>query len=604
MPRSACPGPLNVGQNFEDGSMNRVSGTFIRLAMSLAAALAVSFTHADVVAAQEGNGGSGGRARVLVAPLKSGDGVKKDFGKKVSEEVQKDLKDFPTLTTIESNTIKDELRRLKLDEEDLGLIQWRQLAGRLDADLVMYGEVSRAAGGNAVNVSFVDSRSGDELPVPQFQVAGDGKDEVEEAAGVIVTAFEGQVEYQRAVLFCQDYLSAEQYEDAIRNCDDALTRNPGSTTAHYLRGRAYMGMEDYESARTDLESVVADNPAEVLALQSLAYTEAQLGNTERSLELYREYLNFNPGDANVRMTIAYDLAQAGAYDAAIALLEEGLEVDPMNADLWEYLGNVSLNKGTAAATEGAEATITDEASVRRAAEAYDEVLQIKGEETSPEILRNVIAAHLALGEYDQALAFADRAQASRPDDPALWSMRADVYGKMDRPADAADAMDEVLALDPSYPNGHARRGFFKLSAGDTDAAIEDLRLAVDEGTDPEAVAGQMLSRGYNDYFKAGQYGEAIQMFTVGAEFAQPGRTQDQLYFFKAYGYYQQGVQIDASNESAEACAPAQRALSNFEQVLPNLNRAGNEQPNAQSDIRESTDVYLYRQQQIIRKACQ
>ena len=584
--------------------MNRVSGTFIRLAMSLAAALAVSLTHADVVAAQEGNGGSGGRARVLVAPLKSGDGVKKDFGKKVSEEVQKDLKDFPTLTTIESNTIKDELRRLKLDEEDLGLIQWRQLAGRLDADLVMYGEVSRAAGGNAVNVSFVDSRSGDELPVPQFQVAGDGKDEVEEAAGVIVGAFEGQVEYQRAVLFCQDYLSAEQYEDAIRNCDDALTRNPASTTAQYLRGRAYMGLENYESARTDLASVVEANPAEVLALQSLAYTEAQLGNTERSLELYREYLNFNPGDANVRMTIAYDLAQAGAYDAAIALLEEGLEVDPMNADLWEYLGNVSLNKGTAAATEGAEATITDEASVRRAAEAYDEVLKIKGEETSPEILRNVIAAHLALGEYDQALAFADRAQASRPDDPALWSMRADVYGKMDRHADAADAMDEVLALDPDYPNGHARRGFFKLSAGDTDAAIEDLRLAVQEGTDPEAVAGQMLSRGYNDYFKAGQYGEAIQMFTVGAEFAQPGRTQDQLYFFKAYGYYQQGVQIDASNESAEACAPAQRALSNFEQVLPNLNRAGNEQPNAQSDIRESTDVYLYRQQQIIRKACQ
>ncbi|MEJ2269653.1 MAG: hypothetical protein P8Y04_07765, partial [Desulfobulbaceae bacterium] len=155
-----------------------------------------------------------------------------------------------------------------------------------------------------------------------------------------------------------------------------------------------------------------------------------------------------------------------------------------------------------------------------------------------------------------------------------------------------------------YPNGHARRGFYKLSAGETDAAIEDLRLAVQEGTDPEAVAGQMLSRGYNDYFKAGLYSEAIQMFTVGAEFAQPGRTQDQLYFFKAYGYYQQGVQIDASNESAEACAPAQRALSHFEQVLPNLNRAGNEQPNAQSDIRESTDVYLYRQQQIIRKACQ
>ena len=63
------------------------------------------------------------------------------------------------------------------------------------------------------------------------------------------------------------------------------------------------------------------------------------------------------------------------------------------------------------------------------------------------------------------------------------------------------------------------------------------------------------------------------------------------------------MQIDASNEAAEACAPAQRALSKFEQVLPNLNRAGNEQPNAQSDIRENMDVYLYRQQQLIKKAC-
>ena len=583
--------------------MNRVSRTTIRLVMSLAAAVAVSFAQADVVTAQEGNGGSGGRARVLVAPLKSGDGVKKDFGKKVSEEVQKDLRDFPTLTTIDHNTVKDELKRLKLDEDDLGLIQWRQLAGRLDADLVMYGEVSRAAGGNAVNVSFVESRTGDELTVPEFKVAGDGKDEVQEAAAVIVTAFGGQVEYQRAIMFCGDYLSAQQYEDAIRNCDDALTRNPGSMTALYLRGRAYMGMEDYESARTDLATVIDENPAEVLALQSLAYSEAQLGNTERATELYREYLNFNPGDASVRMTIAYDLAQAGAYDPAIALLEEGIEVDPTNADLWEYLGNVSLNKGTASEGEGGEATITDEEAVRRAAEAYDQVLKIKGEETSPEILRNVIAAHLALGDYDQALAFADRAQATRPDDPALWSMRADVYGKMDRPADAADAMDEVLTLDPSYPNAHARRGFFKLAAGDTDSAITDLRVAVEEGTDPEAVASQMLGRGYNDHFKAGQYDDAIQMFTVGAEFAPPGRTRDQLYFFTAYGYYQQGVQIDASNEAAEACAPAQRALSKFEQVLPNLNRAGNEQPNAQSDIRESTDVYLYRQQQLIKKAC-
>ncbi len=134
----------------------------------------------------------------------------------------------------------------------------------------------------------------------------------------------------------------------------------------------------------------------------------------------------------------------------------------------------------------------------------------KGEETSPDILRNVIAAHLALGEYRAGARVrgpSARESAGRSG-PVVHAGQCS--GKMERPADAADAMNEVLALDPSYPNGHARRGFFRLTAGQTDSAIADLRLAVEEGTDPDAVAGQMLSRGYNDYFKAGQYGDAIQ----------------------------------------------------------------------------------------------
>ena len=93
------------------------------------------------------------------------------------------------------------------------------------------------------------------------------------------------------------------------------------------------------------------------------------------------------------------------------------------------------------------------------------------------------------------------------------------------------------------------------------------------------------------------------MFEVGTSVATPGRVRDQLYFWTAYTYYQQGVAIDGSNEVNEACQPARRALSKFQQVLPNLDRAGAEQPQSQAQIRESTDVYIYRQEQIIRKNC-
>ncbi len=569
----------------------------------LAVAAASLVFAAGTAVAQDG--GSGGRARVLVAPLQVDGAVKKDFGKKIAEDVRDGLEEIPTLIAIEWNEVKDELRRLKLKEEDLGLIQWRQLAGRLNADVVMTGVVGSAAGGNQVSVSFVDSKSGDEVDVPGFIVPGDGGDDVKQAAGVIVTAFGDQVDYRRALLFCQDYLAAEQYDDALRNCDEALSTNAESTTGHYLRGRVYMGLESWTEAADDLAIVIENNSAEVDALNALAYVYAQMGDMERAVELYREYLNFNPGDASVRMTVAFELAQAGGEDEAIDLLQEGIAIDSTNAELWEFLGNVALKKGTTAAEDAMEDTgaIADEAAVRLAVEAYDHVLELKGEDMNPEILRNVIAANLELGDFDAALTFADRAQALMPEDAGLWSIRSDIYGRMERYDDAVAALDRTLELDSAYPNAYLRRGFLKLRSGDSQGGTTDLETAVAQGADVEVVAGQLLARGYNDFFKTGRYNEALAMFEVGTDLASAGRVRDQLYFFTAYGYYQQGVSIDGSNEANEACQPARRALSKFQQVLPNLDRAGAEQPQSQAQIRESTDVYIYRQEQIIRKNC-
>jgi tetratricopeptide (TPR) repeat protein len=569
----------------------------ITAGLTLAALVTVS-----PAAAQE-SGSSGGRAKVLVAPIAQANGVRRNFGRKVSEEVLERLEDLGTLSPITDKTVKDELKKLKLDEDDLGLVQWRQLAGRLNADLVLHGTVQPSSAGNAFSVQFVDARSGDATPIPQFSVQDDGGDGVREAADRIMAAIEGQVEYQRSLLFCADYLSAEQYEDALRNCEQAVAFNPTGSSGRYLRGRVFMGLEEYEAAKADLQMVVEQNPAEVDALNSLAFTEAQLGNMDRASELYGQYLNFNPGDAAVRMNIAFQLAQAGGYDEAISLLQAGIAVDSTNAGLWEFLGNVALNKGTTATEGSGDGSIADVESIRIAVDAYNKVLELKGAETDPQILKNVVAAYLEVGDYDDALSFATRAETQLPNDASLRSLRADVHARMEDYPAAIRAMDEALRIDPNLARGLTKRGFFKLSGGDTDGALTDLRAAVAGGENPDVVAGQMLSRGYNDHYKAGEYSRAIELFNVGTEFAEPGETREQLYFFTAFSHYQLGVRIDQSNEVAEACAPARRALAQFEQVLPSLSRAGNIQAESQAQIRESTDVYLYREQQIVRKAC-
>jgi tetratricopeptide (TPR) repeat protein len=553
------------------------------------------------------SGSGGGRARVLVAPIEQDNGVKRNFGRKVSEEVLKRLESAGTLSPIGDRTVKDELKKLKLDADDLGLVQWRQLAGRLDADLVLHGTVKKSSAGNAFTVQFVDARSGDATPIPEFAVQDDSGRGINEAADKIMGAIESQVEYQRSLLFCADYLQSEQYDDALRNCEQAIEFNPASSTGRYLIGRVYMGLEDYEAAQGPLQSVVEQNPAEVDALNSLAFTEAQLGNMGRAMELYGEYLNFNPGDVDVRMNIAFQLASAGGYDEAIGLLQAGLDVDSTHAGLWEFLGNVALNKGTASSLDdgdvSGEGSIADEEAILIAVRAYNKVLELKGSETDPQILKNVVAAYLEVGDYEAALSFANRAEAQLAEDASMRSLRADVHARMEDYPAAIAAMDEALRLDPAIERGIMKRGFFKLSAGDSQGAIADLRVAVQDGEDPDVVASQMLSRGYNDHYKAGRYEQAIELFQVGTEFASPGETRQQLYFFTAFSHYQVGVRIDQANETAEACQPGRRALAQFEQVLPNLNRAGSIQAESQAQIRESADVYLYREQQIVRKAC-
>lgn len=567
---------------------------------------------------------SSGRAKVLVVPIAEDNGVKRNFGRKVSDRVRDRLGDISTLTAIGERAVRDELSRLKLREDDLGVVQWRQLAGRLDADLLLAGTVSRASGGNAFNVSFIDARTGDATEIPEFVVQDDGGRGENEAADYIMAAVEGQVEYQRALLFCADYLGSQEYEDALRNCEEAARYNPNSMSVRYLTGRVMMGLENWEEAREHLSVVVEDNPAEVDALNSLAYTEAQLGNTTRAMVLYREYLGFNPDDASVRMQIAYDLVQAGGYDEAISLLQEGIARDSVNADLWEFLGNVQLNKGTTAgpglqgtgtgiggpdeatgdgedvAEQAAGASVANEGAIREAVAAYEKVLELRGDETNPQILKNVVAAYLQLGQLDDATRFAARAEERLPEDASLRSLRADVRARAGDFPGAIAAMDEALRIDPELPRGLMKRGFFKLTAGDEAGAMRDLRAAADGGADRDIVAQQLLSRGYNDYFQNGQYDRAAQMFETALEFAEAPQTSQQLHFFAAFSHYQAGVNIDAANQ-AEACQPARQALSRFRQVLPHLNEAGNFQAENQAQLRESTDVYLYREEAILGK---
>lgn len=577
-------------------------------AVLCSALLACASAPPDPPSSQTDQGQPSGRTRVLVPPLQTSSGVDRDFGSDVAKRVRQRLGSFDVLTAVTGAEIEDATKEFDLAPSEMTPAQWRQLAGQVNAGLILFGEATPGSdGGVDVEMQFVDASTGDELRSPGFSVDRDGGNGRRAAADMIANTLDSQVAFQRSLLFCEDYVGAGQYEDALRNCNKALGINGNSTRGRMIRGRIYREQQQWEKARQDFAVVVENDESNPDALQNLAYVNAQLGNTERATALYRTYLNFNPDDAQIRLNVAYNLASAGGLDDALGLLEEGVRRDSTNANLWKYLGDVALRKGTTGSgrnVQGEGAGVEDTASLRTAVDAYERVLELRGDSASPDLIRNTIAAQMQMGNLQEGLDLANRALESRPDDADLLDLKARILARQKEYSAAAGVMDSVIALDPEYDRAYLRRGNYRLQSGaSVEEVMADFEQAVENGTDGNVVANRMLAIGHNDYFQDGDLRTAARVFEAGLQFAESGsEAANQLHFFLGYGAYRQGEQLDKQN-AEEVCEPAERALARFEQATRHLRQAGGYQAGSRRKLTKAADDYAYRQSQIIKKAC-
>lgn len=557
----------------------------------------------ETLAAQEQAGS--GRARVLVATFQTADGVDDGFGEDIAEELREEVDDFDLLVAVEWDDIDDALDRFDLDHKSMDLIQWRQLASRLNAQLLIFGDISSASAGNQVDALFVETRQGEETEIPTFSVQGDDDDAVREVSSQIAATLDEHVSFLSARLNCQDYLSSDQFGDAARNCDRALEIRPNSTQALYLRGQIAVEQESWDEAIEYLERALEQSSDHEEALQSLAYAHAQAGNMERATELYRDYLEFNPADQDVRLTVAYNLANAGAYPEAMSIIRDGLDRDSTSAALWKYLGDVAIRQGTAsdqAQLRGGTA-ISDTSAIETALEAYRKFSSLQPDSADVSLYRNMIGAQLQLEDLSGASETVREALDRVGSEPALWSLQADIRARQDDLQGAISAMDSVLALDSEYRNANFKRGVFKLRSGDMESAMADFESSVESGTDPGQIAQQLFATGHNRYFKNGENLRAARMFEAALEFSQEEDLTRRLHFWAGYSYFRRGRELDSANEEAQECQPARQALDLFEQVMPHINQAGDYQQDSQEQIAQAVDVLLYRQEQIQKKSC-
>ncbi|MCJ7630181.1 MAG: hypothetical protein MUO50_17550, partial [Longimicrobiales bacterium] len=386
------------------------------LALVTASLAAIPF-HPQAASGQEASA----RFRVLVPDIQGLNGADKKFGERLGDQLRDLINQMDRHVPIEEKELKAALKKYDVKMEDMDCTKAQQLANLINAQVVFCGNYALDGANFRVETKFIDS-TGEEFPVASIAVPERGQ---REAAQHILDALQLQSDQASYAQFCGDYASSQQWEDALNSCGRAIELNPRSVNSRYTRAAVYREMDRLEDALAEFEQVLELDPLHEDAMQNAGYISALLGQDDKARDFYQRYLQLDPTNASVRMRVAYELAQAGDPLGAMQFIETGLEVDPENVDLLKQHGGFAFTAGAEINQGQAEMPPEAAALFRKAQDSYGKVYAIQGADMDMGLLRNMVIAHINLGEYAEAVELGARVLETHGSEAAIWSIYAD-----------------------------------------------------------------------------------------------------------------------------------------------------------------------------------
>ncbi len=274
---------------------------------------------------------------------------------------------------------------------------------------------------------------------------------------------------------------------ALEAFDSGIRRWPNNPGARYLAGISAERVGDFDRAVTELrEAVRADAKA-----------------TDASLELGRLYLlRGQPMDA-IQFLIGHLSNRPTRHPDTLVLL----------ARAQEAAGHPEVARDTltqlAKLTRNASSAIVERAQfeARNAGPAAALAVLEKGrfdltDPANEPVLRAEAEQLLALGKGDRALALVEAARAKHPGQASFVELRGRVLARSHREAEARQAFQKAIELDPKSAGALSGLASLDAQAGDVEKAIELYDQAAanapDDVTPAYAAAQLVLSQGKQD----------------------------------------------------------------------------------------------------------
>ncbi len=312
------------------------------------------------------------------------------------------------------------------------------------------------------------------------------------------------VHYKRAVARYRNG-SAGAAIDPLRR---AIALAPEHAHAHYLLGVSLRDVARLDEASEALATAARLMPGLLAIREARADVFEARGQTARAVDELNALAALEPERAERAVAVAAAYANAGRHEAAVLALGRAAERFPESALVFTTLGGVwmrAAEAGDSVALDKALAALERAAAMR---DANGDTLALLGQ------------ARLRAGDLDGAERDLRAAVLRLPVKPEAYRALADVCERLNRPAEALDALARFATLAAGTPAAGAvapRLGDLAMRAGDPHGAAYWYERATAE-LGPSA--GLQLKRAEADMSR-GDREHARQMIGTGLEL-EPG----------------------------------------------------------------------------------
>ena len=297
-------------------------------------------------------------------------------------------------------------------------------------------------------------------------------------------------------------IQPEDYEEAIKVCNQALRINPLYTEAYHRRGVFRSALGDRTGAVADYNLVIRRTPEDGEAYYNRGVAHSELGDYQQAIADYTQAVRLNPNNADAYHKRGNAHLNLEDYQRAVADYTQVIQLNPDDAPAYNNRGIAHFNLGSyqkaiADCTQairldsnqthayyfrGLAYTRLDDTgkaieALRQALKLYQQQQNLKGCQLAigelASLYNNLGIAEFDAGNYQAALINYDQAVLLKPNTAVLYFNRGNAHYRLEDYQGAIADYNQALRLDPNFSSAYLERGAAYWMLGNFQAMIAD-----------------------------------------------------------------------------------------------------------------------------------